>query len=78
MSRLRIAAFALLAACALFVPHASAVESLDQLLEQTRNSRAEKANENAAREKEFLANRNEQAALLADAQRQRDGAEARS
>ncbi len=54
------------------------VESLDQLLEQTRTTRAAKAEENAGREKAFLANREQQASMLADAQRERDGAEARS
>ncbi len=57
---------------------AQAVDSLDELLEQTRNTREAKAGENAAREKEFLANRDEQKALLAQAQRERDAGEARS
>ena len=57
---------------------ASAVESLDELLEQTRTSREIKANENAAREREFLADREKQAALLAGAIRDRDAAEGRS
>jgi biopolymer transport protein ExbB len=55
-----------------------AATSLDELLEQTRNSRAQAAKANAAREAEFLANKERQAALLAEAQRARDAAEARS
>jgi biopolymer transport protein ExbB len=55
-----------------------AATSLDELLEQTRNSRARAAQANAAREAEFLANKDRQAALLAEAQRARDAAEARS
>jgi biopolymer transport protein ExbB len=57
---------------------APAVDSLDELLEQTRNARALQAKANAAREKEFLERRDEQAALLAEAKRARDAAEARS
>jgi len=57
---------------------ARAVDSLDELLEQTRTGRAAKEKENAAREQEFLANRAEQARLLADAERARNTAEARS
>jgi biopolymer transport protein ExbB len=57
---------------------AVAAESLDELLEQTRNTRALQNQANAAREKEFLARREQQAELLADAQRRRDAAEARS
>ncbi len=57
---------------------ADSAQSLDQLLEQTRNIRALKAKENAAREREFLANRSEQAALLEQARARRDAAEARS
>lgn len=53
-------------------------QSLDQLLDQTRNVRAQKAKENAAREQEFLANRAEQAALLEQSKARRDAAEARS
>jgi len=59
-------------------PNAHAATSLDQLLDQTRNARAIEVQANAGREKEFLANREKQAALLADAQRARDAAEARS
>jgi biopolymer transport protein ExbB len=55
-----------------------AAQSLEELLEQTRNARAIEAEAHAAREQEFLARRDEQAALLAEAQRKRDAAEARS
>ena len=57
---------------------ALAAVSLDELLEQTRNTRAIAAKENAAREQEFLANRDSQKTLLAEAVRKRDAAEARS
>ncbi len=57
---------------------ASAVESLSDLLEQTKSSRAEKDKLNAAREKEFLANKDQQASTLAEAKAKRDAAEARS
>jgi biopolymer transport protein ExbB len=55
-----------------------AADSLDELLQQTRNARAEEAKANQAREKEFLARRDQQAALFAEAKRQRDAAEVRS
>jgi len=55
-----------------------AVKSLDELLEQTRNTRAIEAKANEAREAEFLASREKQAALLAEAKRERDAAEAHS
>ena len=55
-----------------------AATNLDELLEQTRNARALEAKANEARENEFLANRDQQAALLAEAQRKRDAAEAHS
>jgi biopolymer transport protein ExbB len=57
---------------------AHAVQSLDELLEQTRNTRARQAQAHAEREAEFLANRDRQAALLAEALREREAAEARS
>jgi biopolymer transport protein ExbB len=57
---------------------AGAAANLDELLEQTRNARAIEEQANAAREKEFLANRDQQAKLLADALHARDAAEARS
>jgi biopolymer transport protein ExbB len=57
---------------------AAEATSLDELLEQTRNARALQAKANAEREREFLARRDEQAKLLAEAIRARDAAEARS
>jgi biopolymer transport protein ExbB len=57
---------------------AAQATSLDELLEQTRNARALQAKANAEREREFLARRDEQARLLAEAVRARDAAEARS
>jgi biopolymer transport protein ExbB len=57
---------------------ARAAGSLEELLEETRNARARQAQANAAREKEFIARREQQAALLADAKRKRDAAAARS
>ena len=71
----------LMVAClvqAVFALGARAADSLDQLLEETRNARALEAKANAAREAEFLANRDKQAALLADAKAKRDAAEKRS
>jgi len=52
--------------------------SLQELLEQTRNARALQAEANAAREREFLTDRDKQAALLAEAQSTRAAAEAHS
>jgi len=69
---------ALALALAFSATQARAVDSLEELLEQTRSTRAAKDSQNAAREKEFLANREAQASLLAKAQRERDAAEARS
>jgi len=78
--RFRSLAIALAATAApLFVAgSAHAAKSLEELLEQTRNTRAIEAKANEAREQEFLANRDKQAAMLAEAQRARDAAEARS
>ena len=78
MRRWPVVAIAFALMLALGASTVSAVESLDELLEQTRTTRATKTNENAAREKEFLASREKQAALLAAAIRERDAAEARS
>ena len=55
-----------------------AADSLDELLEQTRSARAKKGQADAAREKQFLADRDQQARLLAEARRDRDAEEARS
>jgi biopolymer transport protein ExbB len=57
---------------------ADAATSLEELLERTRNTRALDAQAFEAREQAFLAQRDQQAALLAQAQRERDAAEARS
>ncbi len=76
-SRIGITVIAL-AATLLAVQSALAVENLDQLLEQTRNSRAAQEQANAACEKEFLARKDKQTELLADAVRTRDAAEAHS
>ena len=76
MKRVRVLAFVLALLAGAF--DAAAVESLDELLEQTRNTRAIKAKENAAREQEFLSSPEKQASLLATALRERDAAEARS
>ena len=67
-----------MAALAAIAPGARAAATLDELLDQTRNARALEAKANEGREKEFLANREKQAALLAEANRARDAAEARS
>ncbi len=55
-----------------------AAEDLEELLEQTRNARALQTEANAKREQEFLANRDKQAEMLAQAQRERNAAETRS
>jgi biopolymer transport protein ExbB len=57
---------------------ASAAKSLEELLEQTRNARAEQQQADTRREKEFLASRDRQAAMLAEAVRAREAAEAKS
>jgi biopolymer transport protein ExbB len=57
---------------------AAAARNLDQLLKRVRSARAREAQAEAAREKEFLAARDQQARLLTQAKRQRDAAEARS
>ena len=62
MRGVMILAAVLLAAFA--PPRALAVDSLDQLLQQVRESRSELSAENQAREQRFVANRDEQRALL--------------
>jgi biopolymer transport protein ExbB len=57
---------------------AIAVDSLDQLLQQVRQSRSALSAENQAREQRFLQNRNEQQALLTQAQEQLAAEERRS
>jgi len=74
-TRLALAA-GLLAFTALSAP-SRAAQTLDELLDETKNARAAQAKVNAAREREFLASRDRQAALLAEALKQRDAAEAR-
>jgi biopolymer transport protein ExbB len=74
-SRVSTVFAAALLACA---QAATAATTLDELLERTRNTRAIEAQSHEEREREFLANRDRQAALLAEAQRKRDAAEARS
>ena len=55
---------------------AFAASNLEELLERTRNARAQQAEANRARERDFLARRNEQAQLVEKAVRERDAAEA--
>lgn len=77
MKRCSILIAALLAVSAV-TSAAHAATSLDELLDQTRRAREAQQQSDAAREKEFLANRDRQAAMLAAAVRERDAAEARS
>jgi biopolymer transport protein ExbB len=58
-------------------PPANAAQTLQQLLEQTRNARAQEAKQNAAREQQFMADRNRQAGLLAQARGERNAQEER-
>ena len=57
---------------------ARAAVSLEELLKETQTARARQAQANAGREQEFVAKRDQQAALLAEAKRERDAAAARS
>ncbi|MGH7289495.1 MAG: hypothetical protein ACREI8_15905, partial [Myxococcota bacterium] len=57
---------------------ALAAENLDELLDQSRSLRQLEAKSHEAREKEFLARRDQQARLLAEANRARDAEQARS
>jgi biopolymer transport protein ExbB len=66
------------AALALFAGSAGAATSLEELLEQVKNARAAEQEANAAREREFKANRDQQAKLLADATARLNQAEAAS
>jgi len=59
-------------------PAVNAAQSLQQLLEQTRNARAQEAQQNAAREQQFLADRTRQAGLLATAKGERTAQENRA
>jgi biopolymer transport protein ExbB len=76
MKKLAIAATAVVVA--LGATPALAVESLDQLLQQVRQSRTQLSAENQAREQRFLQNRNEQQALLRQAQQELAAEEKRS
>jgi biopolymer transport protein ExbB len=57
---------------------AFAAGTLEELLQQVKDTRAAEAQANAARVKEFTANKANQAKLLADAEREQAAAEARS
>ena len=61
-----------------FIGTAHAAKSLDELLTEVKNTRAQENELNAQREREFKANRDQQAKLLADAQRTFTEAETRS
>jgi biopolymer transport protein ExbB len=74
----RLSRFACAALLSLVATPLFAADSLDQLLEETRTLRAREAEVNAARQKEFEANRDKQAELLAAAEAKRKAAEARS
>ena len=76
MRKLLLAAIAI--TVALGAQPAVAVESLDQLLQQVRQSRSQLSAENQAREQRFLQNRNEQQALLRQAEEELAAAERRS
>ena len=81
MKALNTAAKASLLALACVVLQASpsfAAASLDELLQQTRTIRDRESEANKAREAKFLAERNQQAQLLAEARREKADAEARS
>ena len=55
-----------------------AAANLDELLDQTKNARAKEAQINQQREQQFLSDRNHQAELLAQAQREKAAEDARS
>ncbi len=74
--RRRLSTLALAASCAW--AFAASGETLDDLLEETRNARALEERENAAREQEFLASRERQQELLEQARRARDVQQERS
>jgi biopolymer transport protein ExbB len=64
----RLAVAGALLAVMVIAPPAMAIDSLDQLLQQVRESRNQLREDNQAREQRFLQNRNEQRALLQQAQ----------
>jgi biopolymer transport protein ExbB len=76
-ARRGLALLAFAAGC-LLVSGAHAVETLDELLERTRNARALEERALAEREKEFLENRDRQQALLDEARHAWDAAQAES
>ncbi len=76
--RMTLIGVAVLALQALLPATASAAVTLEQLLEQVKNTRNQEAQVNAQRLKEFTANRAEQQRLLADAEKALAAAEARS
>jgi biopolymer transport protein ExbB len=76
-ARVILAALALAASSAA-PPLARGADTLDQLLEETKNARALEARENAEREREFLAHRDRQKQLVEEARRERDAAQQRS
>jgi len=59
-------------------PPVNAAQSLQELLEQTRNARAQEAQQNAAREAQFMADRTRQAGLLATARSEKVAQENRA
>lgn len=59
-------------------PAPTAAQTLEQLLQQTREARTREAQANAERERRFQADRNRQSALLAEARRERAAQEERS
>jgi biopolymer transport protein ExbB len=65
-------------ALGLALAFAASAETLDDLLEETRNARALEEQENAAREQEFLQARDRQQQLLEEARRARDAEQQRS
>jgi biopolymer transport protein ExbB len=59
-------------------PPVNAAQSLQELLEQTRQARSAEAQQNAAREQQFMADRNRQSQLLGQARAERTAQENRS
>jgi len=78
MKRLGWFALVLTGAQLVFALRAHGAKTLDELLEQTRTAREQERKENADRERQFQTNRDQQAALLAQAEAQRKAAEAQS
>lgn len=67
-----------IAVCVCSAAPARAADTLDQLLERTRNARALEAQEQTAREERFLADRDKQKELLSKARAEWDAAQAKS